>query len=728
MKPTMSWYQTLAWTFFTRQALAILTLLAIILWVAYREAERGARASASASLSAGGYVLERAFEQQGRSLDAGLEVFTQYSGNAALVEQALESGAVSTLTDALVENLPRLGAELALVVKPDGSLLASTSREAHTSFPEVGILQMALAPEEARAAGQEGPFYRGFLRVDGGDRPGVYHAVARPLRAPGGRAVGAMLVGNRVDGRAAADLRRVAIAGPQRGDPSAHLALLSQFRTQGSTLPESDSLDRLLARAPAFLAVRTQVLDGQRSSVLAFRIEERAYLGMVSPLRGVNALDLEMADVLMMPMDPLMAPFRNVQKAILWVGVVGLLVALGLSLYSARKVTAPLQALATAAEALAQGEAPEALDLVPTQDEVGVLTRTFRSMLAELKAKDELLALLESTRRGLGWPGSAAGPEVQNPPSSAGTTSSQDDATRRLRPLPKGVEEDALPPELADGQTFAGRYRVEGLLGRGGMGVVVKVRDLQLDEEVALKVVRSGLAENPAFLELLKQEIRLARKITHRHVLRTHDFGESGGLPFVTMEYLKGITLRSLLDGRGRLPLALVLRIVRQVTEGLEAAHAVGVVHRDIKPANVLFDVRGDAKIMDFGLAAPMAGGLPGEAGTLMGSPRYMAPEQIRGERVDARTDLYALGVMLFELSSGMPPFESPRINDLLALHLEAPAPALGDLAPELPPELGALVSRLLAKRPEERPQSAAEVVEILKMLATGGSAGISRV
>jgi serine/threonine protein kinase len=171
-----------------------------------------------------------------------------------------------------------------------------------------------------------------------------------------------------------------------------------------------------------------------------------------------------------------------------------------------------------------------------------------------------------------------------------------------------------------------------------------------------------------------------------------------------------------------------VLRIVRQVAEGLEAAHAVSVVHRDIKPANVLFDVRGDAKIMDFGLAAPMAGGVPGEAGTLMGSPRYMAPEQIRGERVDARTDLYALGVMLFELSSGMPPFDSPRINDLLALHLQAPAPALEEAAPELPPELGALVGRLLAKRPEDRPQSAAEVVEILKVLATGGGGGVSRV
>lgn len=719
MQPTMRWYQTLAWTLFLRQATAVLGLLAIILWVAYAEAERGARATASASLSAGGYVLERAFEQQGHSLDAGLDVFTQYSGNVALVEQALEGGASSSLADTLLDNLPRLNAEIALVVRPDGSLLACSARGARPTFPDVGILQMALAPEEAQAAGHPGPSYRGFLRVDWGDRPGVYHAVARSLRSPGGRPLGAMLVGARVDDRVAGDLRRLAIAGPQRGDPPPHLALLSHFQTLGTTLPEAQTLDRLLARDPALLAVRYRVLDGERSAVLPFRLDGRTYLGRISPLRGVNALDLEMAEVLLMPVDPLLAPFRNLQRAILAVGAAGLFVALGLSLWSARKVTAPLKTLAGAAEALAGGQWPETVTLVPSPDEVGVLTRTFKAMLAELRAKDDLLTLLETARKG------PAPDPAPRPPAPAPW--SQDEATRRLEPAAVRRTEEPLPTALREGGVFAARYRVDGLLGRGGMGVVLKVRDLQLDEEVALKVIRSGLASNPAFLALLKQEIRLARKITHRYVLRTHDFGEFEGIPYVTMEYLKGITLRSLLDARGRLPLPLVLRVARQVAEGLEAAHAVGVVHRDIKPANVLFDVRGDAKIMDFGLAAPVAAATEGEAGTLIGSPRYMSPEQIRGERADARTDLYALGVLLFELCSGFPPFDSPRIDDLLTLHLDAKPPFLPDLVPDLPPDLGALVARLLEKRPEHRPQSAAEVTEILKILAAGDG-GSSRV
>jgi serine/threonine-protein kinase len=340
-------------------------------------------------------------------------------------------------------------------------------------------------------------------------------------------------------------------------------------------------------------------------------------------------------------------------------------------------------------------------------------------MVAELKVKDDLLALLASARK-RPMEGSAK-PPVLRPPSLGET--GIDEATRRLVPAATPAPEEPLPTALGIGVTFAGRYRVERLLGRGGMGVVLQVLDLQLEEEVALKVIRTELASIPAFLDRLKQEIRLARKITHRYVLRIHDFGESGGIPYVTMEYLRGTTLRELLEGRGRLPLPLVLRIARQVAEGLEAAHQGGVIHRDIKPANVLFDTRGDAKIMDFGLAAPAAGAAPGDAENLIGSPRYMSPEQIRGGRVDARTDLYALGVMLFELCSGSPPFDSPRIEDLLALHLEARPPALVESVPDVPSDLGLLVARLMEKRPEDRPQSAAEVVEILKALAASGGA-----
>jgi serine/threonine-protein kinase len=419
-----------------------------------------------------------------------------------------------------------------------------------------------------------------------------------------------------------------------------------------------------------------------------------------------------MASALLLPTEPLLAPFRTLQRAILGVGVAGILLALWLGLRSARSVTAPLQALASAAGALAEGHMPDSLPVVPSPDEVGVLNRAFRSMLAELRAKDELLGLLASA-------GAAPGP------STASVVPPEVEETRALV-VPARDDDEPLPPQLRVGGVFANRYRVDGVLGRGGMGVVLKVWDLQLEEDVALKVVRAALAADPGFLDQLKQEIRLARRITHRFVMRTHDFGESGGIPFVTMEFLKGVTLQGLMDGRGRLPLPLVLRIARQVAEGLEAAHAAQVVHRDIKPMNVLFDVRGDAKIMDFGLAAPARGGLA-QGGLTVGTPRYMAPEQIRGERVDARSDLYALGVMLFELCSGAPPYGEARVPDLLGQHLEAPIPSLAATCPEAPEELVALVGRLMAKRREDRPQSAAEVVEILKIISAGANASLER-
>jgi serine/threonine-protein kinase len=697
-----SWYRTLAGQFFLRQAATILAIVAVVLWVAYHQAARGARAAAGASLTAGSQVLARAFEQQGRSMDAGLEVFTQYSGNAALVERALEAGPVASLRDALVDNLPRLGAEIALVARPDGRLLACSAPGAPDGFPEVGILQMALAPAEAAAAGNPGPAYRGFIQVAWGPAPGVYHAVARPLRAPGGAPLGAMLVGTRLDASAAADLRRLAVAAPVRGEPPPHLALLSHFRTLGTTLDRPGPLDQLLARDPAFLAERARILEARRPGVLALDLDGRPYLGMLTALRGVNALDLEMAGILLMPVDPLLAPFRTVQRAILGAGLAGLALALALSLRSARRVTAPLQVLVGATEALAQGRAPGTLPVLPGGDEVGRLTRAFRSMQAELRAKDELLALLDPVR--------APGPEPTPAPGA------HDPTAPVARPAPDAPP--ALPDALREGSVFAGRYRVDARLGQGGMGVVLKVRDLQLDEDVALKVVRPDLAADPAFLDRLKGEIRLARRVSHRYVLRTHDFGEAGGIPFVTMEYLKGTTLRSLLDSRGALPLPLALRIARQLAEGLEAAHGVQVVHRDIKPLNVLFDLRGDVRIMDFGLAVPVAAG--GGAGVVTGTPAYMAPEQIRGEPVDGRADLYALGVVLFELCAGVPPFSAPRVADLLDQHLRAPAPDLAERVPDLPGGVAELVAHLLAKRREDRPPWAAEVVASLKGLAAG--------
>ena len=703
MTASLKWYQTLAWKFFLRTAIAVLGLMGAVLWLVYDQAGKSAQLIAEGTLASASQVVEKTFEQQAKVMDAGLDVFTQYSGNLANIEKAqdLDATALSiesrearaSLKDTLTENLPRLGAEIAMVIRPDGQLLASTAEDTAKDFAGTGIVQMALAPEDALAAGYPGPFYRGFLK----GQAGVYHAVARPLLSPGGTPLGVMLVGTRIDDEAANGLLRLAI--PRRkADPPPHLALLGHFHVLGATTPEKELLNRLLAQDPGFLTSRNPVLGGQRSPVLRLMLEGRNYFAVISPMKGVNALDLEMSSILLLPRDPLLAPFRTLQRAILWAGLAGILVALLLALRSANSVTAPLQALTTAVSALAEGQRPEQLPFIRTHDEVGALTTAFRTLLADLRAKEELLAWLEKAQ-----------------PSPISRTEKVPSQTLTSGAGSKGLT-GAVPRE---GEVFASRYRVESILGHGGMGIVLKVRDLQLEEDVALKVVRPELAQDEAFLHQLKQEIRLARRITHRFVLRTHDFGESDGVPFVTMEYLKGVTLLKLMSDRGRLPFTLFLRISRQLAEGLEAAHAVGVVHRDIKPLNVLFDIRGDVKLMDFGLAAPVAAKGLSEDGMIFGTPRYMSPEQVRGERVDPRADLYSFGVLLFELCAGDPPYDSTQFTDLLRMHLEAPIPRLQDVAPGLPRELSQFVERLMAKSKEDRPQTATEVVEVLKYLAS---------
>lgn len=708
MTALVQWYQTLAWKFFLRTAIALLALMGAVLWLVYDQAGKSAQLTAESSLASASQVLEKTFEEQAKVMDAGLEVFVQYSGNLANIEKAQDLDtanlsrekhqAAASLKDTLAENLPRLGAQIAMVIRPDGTLLASTRLDpSGGEIGESGVVQMALAPDEAKAAGNPGPFYRGFLQTPAG----VYHAVARPLLSPGGTSLGAMLVGTRIDDEAAEGLLRLAIP-RRRSDPPSHLAFLGHFKVLGATTTEQKLLDQLLARDPGFIASRAQVLDGQRSRALRLTLEGRNYFAVISPMKGVNALDLEMASLLLLPRDPLLAPFRTLQRAILGAGLAGILVALLVALRSANSVTAPLKRLTIAVAALTEGQRPEELPPIRTQDEVGALTTAFRTLLADLHAKEDLLAWLEKAQ-----------------PAALART----DQIPVTEPAIPGISTKIMPDQAPilprEGEVFASRYQVEGILGHGGMGVVLKVRDLQLDEDVALKVIRPELARDEAFLHQLKQEIRLARRITHRYVLRTHDFGECDGMPYVTMEYLKGVTLHQLMTDRGRLPFALFLRIARQLAEGLEAAHAVGVVHRDIKPLNVLFDIRGDAKLMDFGLAAPVAAKGWGDGGLVFGTPRYMSPEQVRGERVDPRADLYSFGVLLFELCAGEPPYDSSQCAELLLMHVGAPVPRLQDIAPHLPLELSHFVERLMAKAKEDRPQTATEVVEILKLLAS---------
>jgi DNA-binding response OmpR family regulator/predicted Ser/Thr protein kinase len=269
---------------------------------------------------------------------------------------------------------------------------------------------------------------------------------------------------------------------------------------------------------------------------------------------------------------------------------------------------------------------------------------------------------------------------------------------------------------FAAGEVFAERYEMLEELGRGGMGVVYRARDRELDDEVAVKLLRADvLKADPELIARLKMEIRLARRITHPNVVRSHDVGEWEGTHFMTMEYVKGITVEKLIETHGRLSVASTLVIGTQVAEALAVAHDHDIIHRDIKPANLLVDDEGVLKVTDFGLARTLDNnaGLT-QHGAVVGTPRYMAPEQLFGGAVDERSDLFSLGVVLYECLTGLVPFDANTPTAIVARLVDGPATPVDSIVPDVTPAFAALIDRLLKYEAAERLQSARELVERL--------------
>jgi hypothetical protein len=283
-------------------------------------------------------------------------------------------------------------------------------------------------------------------------------------------------------------------------------------------------------------------------------------------------------------------------------------------------------------------------------------------------------------------------------------------ATDRTMTAAIGKPRSGGPGELHGGDVLANRYRIQRLLGRGGMGAVYLADDEVLGELVALKVISSAWAsDETAMIERFKREAASARKVSSPSVIRIHDLGEARpGLLYLSMEYFPGRTLGDVISQRGLVPLGDCRDYLQQICLGLAAAHDAGVIHRDLKPANILVGERGAVKIIDFGLAkATHAEGLTA-TGMLMGTPHYMAPEQIRGKVVDARADIYALGALSYHLVTGRPPFSGDNAIAVGFAHLsEAPVPPR-QLRADLPEAIDRVILQALAKDPAQRPTGAA--------------------
>ncbi len=275
------------------------------------------------------------------------------------------------------------------------------------------------------------------------------------------------------------------------------------------------------------------------------------------------------------------------------------------------------------------------------------------------------------------------------------------------------------PAQAPDEIGRLGPYRVLKVLGAGGMGVVFRAEDPQLQRLVAIKAMLPALAANDSARQRFIREARAAAQLKHDHIVTIHQVGEDRGAPFLAMEFLEGESLEDRIKREGKLPLAEVLRIGREIADGLAAAHEHGLIHRDIKPGNVWLEgKRGRAKILDFGLARTNAEDVHlTQSGAIVGTPAYMPPEQARGDTVDARCDLYSLGCVLYRLCTGQLPFKGDNtMSLLLALATEQPK-SVSELNADVPPALADLIMRLLAKDPAQRPATAGEVTEALSTI-----------
>lgn len=307
-----------------------------------------------------------------------------------------------------------------------------------------------------------------------------------------------------------------------------------------------------------------------------------------------------------------------------------------------------------------------------------------------------------------------APPTLTPPPDTRGPTSQVGAQANVCHTLPEMV----------------GGYRVVGLLGEGGMGRVFRAEDPRLDRPVALKLLRPSLADQPQARIRFLREARMVATLQHENIVTIYQVGEDQGVPFIVMPLLAGESLDTRLLREGQLPIAEVIRIGREAAQGLAAAHAAGLVHRDIKPANLWLEATsGRVKVLDFGLARPVAGSENlTQAGAVLGTPAYMSPEQITGDTVDARSDLFSLGCVLFHAATGRLPFSGKTIAAVWLAVLTEQVPPLSQVRPEIPSDLADLVCRLLAKQPENRVESAAETARLLDAMGTAWGQGGTQV
>jgi serine/threonine-protein kinase len=656
------------------------------------QADRLARSTIDAGLKETRDVWQTIQADRFNKLRLGVRVLA----NDPYFKAAISERDQDTTLDSLGERGHDLAADFMMATDPAGRLIARTDRPSDTGddLSADPIVKRALEGEDSAALWLQG------------DQ--LYTAVAVPMQT-GPELVGVLVAGYGLSEKVASDIHKLT-----------HSDIAFLVRLPGQ--PETLAVSSLGPGEPALAAALSLPTMAQTDAPFEIDLAGERQIGIRIPLKSATGEDVGAA-LALRSLSAETVAFRRFRNSLFAVSLGVMVLGLVAAWVAASRITGPVRKLVGLVERIRDGSYTGAV-AVPGRDEIGVLARAFNALVADLREKDQMITFLREGMTEMRKSAAAtlsSAPTLGSGPGSAGAAAGGGSPAIPIQAT-KGAA-------LQRGDVFGDRYEILGTLGKGGMGVVYRARDRQLDEVVALKLLRpEALATDPTLLDRFKQEIKLARRITHRNVLRTHDFGETGGVPFISMEYLEGVTLKDLVKSRGALPLGVGLGVAKQMCHGLGAAHETGVVHRDIKPQNMLIlPESGELKIMDFGISRvssvePGTSGLT-TAGTVMGTPDYMPPEQAQGKPADFRSDLYSLAVVFFEIFTGKLPFKGENPMAVVVAHIQQLPPKPRSVNPKLTPELEALILKGLAKDPAKRWQTTDELLEALSALSAKGEA-----
>ncbi len=655
---------------FLASTLLVVAVLGVTFGLTSLQANRTADASIHGALRATRRAVDDYLAARTRTLSRASTVATdvpQY--RQRLLNQRERAEALDQADD--VRGL--IGAAWVLVTTSEGILIA------RTDYREQYDRDLSVAPLVANAL--SGDQTSGAWLDD--VRGTMFIAIGTPLRdRPTAAPLGALVATYQID-----DSLAQAIKQTTNSDVVFFsLDTLSRPVVVGSTVPaqEIGPVLRDAVRAES-LAADT----GGAGMALTASMDGQHLIGLAGAIRSPGG-DVRGGFVALRSREAELAAFNALRRTMLFAIGLGIVLALVFAFVQARQISGPVRRLALATRQVQDGDYSVNID-VKSKDEIGMLSQAFKSLVEDLKEKAALVDYMMAAS------GAAA--------------------TQPLESVPTVVR-DAGGGQLRPGAVFAGRYEVKEMLGAGGMGVVYRAFDRELQEPVAIKTLKpEAMAGGTVALDRFKQEIRLARRIAHRNVVRTYDLGEVNGMYYLTMEYVEGTSLKQLITSRGRLPVAVTLTVGKQLCRALEVAHAEGIIHRDIKPHNMVVDPSGFLKVMDFGIARlanpPQGTGLT-EAGMSIGTPDYMSPEQLSGADLDPRSDLYSAGVVLFECLTGRLPFEADTTWALVAKHLEEEPPNPRTLNADVPEALAIVILKAMAKDRERRFATASEMHDAL--------------